>query len=245
MATPARRSRKIKEAESTENDALEENYLAKKLAPRKDKGGIVLFKGYIGKSDSGETIRLFLNLIFNEYIDIRKDDIIHTEKAPSSDLPFDGVYLWVNKYTEVTYGRTEALKKQAEFLKGEIVRRRLMLRMPPSRFVEQARIGARPSILIPCGPSDPPCPASDIGCTPDTCQASICTGGCPSIGGPCETDFFCTQRPEECTVLCPSVGTWGCKTAELSNQISELINQMKEQKEQLKRLTKKGDKTVT
>ena len=88
-------------------------------------------KGYVGKSDSNDIVRIYLNLNFNEYVEIVKSDILHVEELSTDDLEHGGTCVWIRKDAEITNVKTESLKQQAQFLEGEIARAQLK---PVTRF---------------------------------------------------------------------------------------------------------------
>jgi hypothetical protein len=86
------------------DDLLKEHVLAKTIIGEADKAGSVLrLSGYIGKSKSNRIIRLYLNLNFDEYVEIPKDSIIYATTTPPGVLEFQGTYLWINRDTDITY----------------------------------------------------------------------------------------------------------------------------------------------
>jgi hypothetical protein len=107
-----------------DKDPLRIHDLAEKLAkhPREPANAVRLV-GYVGKSDSNDILRLYLNLNFNEYVDIPRNKILYAAEAPEKVLEFGGTYIWVSKDTDITHVRVESTKQQAKFLEGRISRK--------------------------------------------------------------------------------------------------------------------------
>jgi hypothetical protein len=113
------------------DDLLKEHVLAKTIIGEADKAGSVLrLSGYIGKSKSNRIIRLYLNLNFDEYVEIPKDSIIYATTTPPGVLEFQGTYLWINRDTDITYTHIDIKKEQLNFLRGRLSRK--YLRKVPS-----------------------------------------------------------------------------------------------------------------
>ncbi|MEI5604268.1 hypothetical protein, partial [Streptomyces brasiliscabiei] len=88
--------------------------------------------GYIGKSESPEEVRLYLNLKFDEYIDIPKNEILHADDAPADVIPLGGTYLWVSEHAAITHRRVDVTKSQAKFIEGSITQRYLGRSIAPT-----------------------------------------------------------------------------------------------------------------
>src|SRR4051794_23770165 len=100
----------------TKDDALKEHDLVKKIVTGPGQpGNAVLLVGYVGKSGSDDNVRLYLNLSFDEYVDIPKNSILHAAEAPEEVLQFGGSYIWIKKDTDITHCYVEANKQQAQF----------------------------------------------------------------------------------------------------------------------------------
>ena len=186
------------------SDPLREHYLAKKLIKDGKPVDYTCIKGYVGKSDSVDIVRIYLNLQFNEYVEINKSDIFHAEE--SDDIEHVGTCIWVRKDAEITRVRVEATKQQAKFMQGEIAQAQLR----PTAIAEAPRglrpipfsinnvecksigIGCIPSVLVQC-PTIPPektcgfiCPTLIRGlCDPSAIDACPTLRGCPSIVNNC------------------------------------------------------------
>jgi hypothetical protein len=168
------------EDSSEEKDALKEHEIASKIVKESGYGNATLLVGYIGKTDKDNSVRLYFNLNFDEFVDIPRDSILHAAYAPEDVLPFGGTYLWVKKDEHITHIRVESTKQQAKFLQGSISEglvgpspspgppsRMLRDREPPSED-----LGCGPSRRRWCDPSEdfdcqpPPPPSRGIRCGP-------------------------------------------------------------------------------
>jgi hypothetical protein len=182
------------------SDPLREHYLAKKLIKDGKPVDYICIKGYVGKSDSDDIVRIYLNLQFNEYVEINKSDIFHAEE--SDDIEHVGTCIWVRKDAEITRVRVEATKQQAKFMQGEIAQAQLR----PTAIAEAAR-GLRP---IPFSINNVECKSIGIGCIPsvllpcptkDIIECTIGIGCIPSVLVRCPT-----IPPEKtCGFICPTM----------------------------------------
>ena len=109
-----------KDRKFSEGDPLHEHKLAKKLVRDGKPVDYLTIKGYVGKSDSEDKVRLYLNKEFNDYIQIKKSDILHAEEISHEELEFGGTCIWLDKDAEITKVKTESKKQQARFMAGEI-----------------------------------------------------------------------------------------------------------------------------
>jgi len=105
---------------SRKEELLKEHELSKKLA--KSASGAMRLKGYVGSSDSPDTVCLYLNLDFNDCLHIKKSDILDVEEAPENELEFGGTSMLIKKDSEINHVRTESIKAKASFLEGDIAR---------------------------------------------------------------------------------------------------------------------------
>jgi hypothetical protein len=108
---------------NSDNKPFDENEIAKKIRESGQLGNVTLLMGYIGKSDSPEVVRLYLDISFDSYLDIPKNGIVHSVATPESVLPFGGSYIWITKDTQISEVKVEATKEQAKFLQGRISKR--------------------------------------------------------------------------------------------------------------------------
>jgi hypothetical protein len=105
-------------------DPLEEHDVVKRLVKEtRSPSETTMFMGYVGKSDSNDTYRLYLNLDFTEFIDIPKKSIRNAVGVSESIIPFGGTCIWVEKTAVLKYVHIESTSQQAEFLKGDIYNR--------------------------------------------------------------------------------------------------------------------------
>jgi hypothetical protein len=75
--------------------------------------------GYLGKSSTPDSWRLYLNRALDRYVDIPANQILH-----STELPNDGgTRVWVPRSLKLDYVRTVSAQVQAGFLQGSIVGR--------------------------------------------------------------------------------------------------------------------------
>ena len=163
-----------KDSKSDENNALREHELTKKLVKDGKPVDYLCIKGYVGKSDSNDVVRIYLNLNFNEYVEIAKSDILHAEELSTDDLEHGGTCVWIRKDAEITNVKTESLKQQAQFLEGEIARAQLKP-APALRAAGGGEGGPFPTLFAPICPTEYPlstcgiiCPTLLVICNPNS-----------------------------------------------------------------------------
>jgi hypothetical protein len=186
---------------SKDKDPLEVHDLVDKLV--KEPGlpaNALRLVGYVGKSGSTDVIRLFLNLNFDEFVDIPRNKILHAVKAPENVIEFGGTYLWISRDTNIIHTRIESTKEQARFIEGAITKNYLQ----PSG--SSALRGNFPSVNSPC---PTPSAVHQCGNTIDWfCGHGPtkypCTELCPTIRFQCTQGWFCGHGPTKypCTELC-------------------------------------------
>src|SRR5574339_759670 len=203
---------KSKGSEPDGNDPLREHDLAKKLLKDGKPVDYICVKGYVGKSDSNDIIRIYLNLQFNEYVEINKSDILHAEEI--DDIEHGGTCIWVRKDAEITRVRVETTKQQAKFMQGEIAQAQLR----PTPMAEAVR-GLRP---VPFSVNIVECKSLGIACTAVLPCPTTNIVECKSLGIACTAVLPCpTTNIVECKSLgiactavlpCPTTNIVECKS---------------------------------
>jgi len=175
-----------KDQKPSDKDPLREHELSKKLLKDGQPVEYLCIKGYVGKSDSDEVVRLYLNKQFNEYIQVKKNDILHAEELSEEELEFGGTCIWVRKDAELTKVKIDSEKQQARFMEGEIARAQLS----PEYVSKAIERGLILVTLIYCPTDD----HASVICTPQ------CTPQCPT-----RYDPFCPSQIVICTIQanCP------------------------------------------
>lgn len=243
--------------EPKDEGLLKEHKLVRKLAKRgAEGGGAVKLKGYVGSSDSPDTVCLYLTLDFDDCVYVKKNDILHVEEAPESELEMGGTYIWVKKDAEITHTRTESIKEKAGFLEGDITRAQIkpseMVELPGQipipRTIRSCGIVPCGPITFPnrscltyCGPTVIPKRSCLIRCGPVTIQGRSCIAVCFSVHV-CEV-ASATAICEPDSLQCPFEQSLACEvdiTPDLTTQLKDLADQVRAQNAQLKRLAEKG-----
>ena len=169
-----------KRSQKSNKNNFEEHYLARKIADasqsRKiagasESGNVVTFLGYIGKSESEEIIRLYTNIEFNEYLEIKKNDILHSEDVSNEVIEFGGTRIWVDAFSNIKRVYVEVTKQQAQFLTG-LISHTHVRRWRGRRFVEGP--GEQELYMRRNETEDIECTA--IGC--DRPRTRMCSGLC-------------------------------------------------------------------
>ena len=77
--------------------------------------------GFLGRSPTEGTWRLYLDQDLNEYVELRESEILHAQELPAHR----GTRVWVSKDLVLTYVRVDSSQIQAAFLSGSISAGRL------------------------------------------------------------------------------------------------------------------------
>jgi hypothetical protein len=157
------------------NDAqnLKIHELARELIKKVDNPpNLVMLIGYIGESKSQDRVRLYLNLNFDEYVEVLRKDIRHTKEADKDMIEFGGTCIWVDKTATITHTKLQASEVRAEFLKGTISTSYL-------RETRRARRGIfafpmPPPLEEPGGPTPTPNPCRSLPNEPCYTPLVIC-----------------------------------------------------------------------
>jgi len=112
-----------------DKDPLKEHDLVRKLSKNGKLQPYIRINGYIGKTDNNDLVRLYLNLNFDEFMEVKRSDVLHAETLTRDDIEMGGTCIWIKKDAEVEYVKTQSTKQQAQFLEGEIVEKQLDLEM--------------------------------------------------------------------------------------------------------------------
>jgi hypothetical protein len=233
---------------STGKDPLREHELSRKLMKDGKPIEYLTFKGYIGKAESDDTIRLYLNKQFNEYIEIKKIEILHAEEISKEDLEFGGTCIWIEKNTEISKVKIDSRRTQAQFMEGEITRSQLKNEL--NLKIKQVDQGI--SLWSPI------CPSDDNPCTLGfDCQVFVTAGGplCLTIGPPCPPPPHtprCPPHTPRCPptprIICRSVD-FACDTPDCPVAQEDLLNdpsvQLKSQLAKLKERIRKLEEERT
>jgi hypothetical protein len=162
---------------------LKEDPLVAALVPDTSAGppDVAVLHGYVGKSASANTWRLYLDATLSSYVEVSEGDILHHKEIAGDG----GTLVWVPKSLELKVTRVSSATIQAEFLSGAIAAGRMQ---PTGREKVVSRAAVRtvgcPSILTNCTTRILPCPSD----------------GCPTWDNcPTERDWC---RPSEFRPLC-------------------------------------------
>lgn len=112
-----------------DKNPLKEHELVRKLSKNGKLQPYVRLSGYVGRSEDNDLVRLYLNLNFDEFVDVKKSDILHAEELSPNDIEMGGTCIWIKKESEIEHVKTQAIKQQAQFLDGEIVEKQLDIEM--------------------------------------------------------------------------------------------------------------------
>jgi hypothetical protein len=179
------------------SDEIKEHDLAKRIAKDTNlPGGVTVLCGYVGKSGSEDTVRLYTSIEFNEYYEIKKDDVSASKEVSEDVLPFGGTCIFVKSDAEVNHVIIESTKEQAKFLGGmvseDLVKPAISAGMGVTRRRRLAAIPRtlNPAAIGPCGPL-----------TVDTCVTDCRTACATNCGVVCGGHTVNTC-PTECRTAC-------------------------------------------
>jgi hypothetical protein len=164
-----------------EKGRLKENPLVSALVSDPNAGppNTVVLHGYVGKSTTPNTWRLYLDATLASYVEISEDDVLHHKEIADDG----GTIVWVPKSTELKVTSVSSTTIQAEFLSGAIAAGRMRPTGRPNvgALAAVVRSVACPSIFTNCTSRILPCPSDGCptweGCPPpptviDWCRPS-------------------------------------------------------------------------
>jgi hypothetical protein len=203
-----------------DKDPYEEHELVKNVIkdPANPINATVLL-GYVGKTGSDDSIRLYLNIEFNEYVDIPKNVILHAEKAPENIIEFGGTYIWIPNDAKITRTLVSTRTEPEKIMEGEITKKFVRT----SDFESEVRAREEPEAERRRSRRDcsRDCPTRD-----DSLLCSTTSRRCPTRGSrrcPTRDDWECGTTSRRCPTRddwecgttsrrCPSRDDWECGT---------------------------------
>jgi hypothetical protein len=75
-----------------------------------NKNPLLFLQGYIGKSPSADSIRMYTDPSLNHFVDIPSKDIVHSRKVTDDPLGLGGSMIWVNIPTSKNKAATAYLE---------------------------------------------------------------------------------------------------------------------------------------
>jgi hypothetical protein len=179
----------------------EENEYIKRLRGEGElPNDITLLYGYVGTAGSEDILRLYKDINFNEYYEIKRTDIRYWKENDKD--PFGGTAVFVDSDAEVKVVCIQVTRIRARFLAGSIskanIRRRLRKEEEGGPELSQDFGTCGGTCNISCNYScDFTCNTCDNSC-PVTCEGYTCFGTCPDAtcyGHTCE---YVTCRGQTC-----------------------------------------------
>jgi hypothetical protein len=143
---------------------FEQSAFIERLVPNPAQTPEVRFvSGFLGRSAQDGYVRLYLTPDLNEYLEIREEDIVHTQALATEQNPLGGHAVWMRRDATVQHTRTMSRQVQAEFLQGNITAGYLAGAGAQGLPVETAGVARLtwgeaclslfcPSIALRCGP---------------------------------------------------------------------------------------------
>ena len=111
-----------------ESKRFKEHPILAKLGadPGKEAERTVRLMGYVGRSGKEGSIRLYPALDdLSQYIEIREEDIVHSEDVPDTVMEHGASSLWVKGSAELVHHQAQTETVQAQFLGGGIAQENL------------------------------------------------------------------------------------------------------------------------
>src|SRR5215831_18408768 len=81
---------------------------------------VQLVVGFPGQSAQAGYVRLYLTPELNGYLEIREEDVVHTQALATAQNPLGGHAVWLKQNAVVQHTLTIARQVQAGFLQGSI-----------------------------------------------------------------------------------------------------------------------------
>jgi hypothetical protein len=166
---------------------LKEDPLVAALVPDPGAGppDAAVLHGYVGKSTTANSWRLYLDAALTSYVEVPEDSILHHQNIADG-----GTLVWVATSLELKVTTVSSATIQAEFLSGAIAAGRMQ---PTVRANEAARAALPRSVGCPSILNN--CTSQILRCPSDGCPT---WSNCPTETGWC--------RPSEFRPLCTLFG---------------------------------------
>jgi len=173
-----------------EKRPLQEDRILARLVGGSTSGstGITTFVGLLGRSPKEGYWLLYLGLDMSVYVEIREDDIIHSEQLPPDKSPFGslgGTRIYVKKDAEVITTRTVSRTHKAGAAEDE--------------FDLDIRLGGSAGPVLQA-----PCRGTEFGTT--------CGADCPGPTGDGQTCLTCRSCGDTCFRTCADTCRTQCDT---------------------------------
>jgi hypothetical protein len=147
----------------TAKQELRQHELIEKVLPDPSQlASLTTLSGFIGRSLQEGYWRLYLTPTLDEYVEIREDDIVHTQTLEPSQSALGRTVVWLRSGVTLQYTRFTSRQIQAEFLQGPLATgvRASALRFQPPMTSQR---GANPRTYI----------CSDVYCGSDFCSTDV------------------------------------------------------------------------
>jgi hypothetical protein len=73
----------------------------------------VMFAGFAGRASSDDDVRFYLDAELSSFVDIRREDVLHTQAVPTAQAPLGGQYVWARRDPELVRTLEEAAGRAA------------------------------------------------------------------------------------------------------------------------------------
>ena len=95
-------------------------FVSKIVADPKQHVDTTLLQGYLGSSSEADSTRIYFDPSLNQYIDVKNEDIAHTEPLPKELSTLGGSYVWLRADADVLTGKAGSQRKKSKFLEGSL-----------------------------------------------------------------------------------------------------------------------------
>jgi hypothetical protein len=68
----------------------------------------VMFTGFAGRAVSSDEVRFYLDAELSSFVDIRRDDVLHTQVLPPAQAPLGGQFVWARRNADLVRTLEEA-----------------------------------------------------------------------------------------------------------------------------------------
>src|SRR5215472_7862580 len=121
-----KRTRRGRPAKPEKNALTKEDSLVEDIIPDPSQlPHVRTLVGFLGKSGRTAYSRLYLSATFDNFLEIRDEDIVHRRALPPERSTVGGTILWVKRDATFLHTRVVSRDAQARFLRGRITSRLL------------------------------------------------------------------------------------------------------------------------
>lgn len=105
-------------AAATPAAAARADFVERIVTDPADPPATVMFTGFAGRAASDDEVRFYLDAELSSFVDIRREDVLHTQAFPADQAPLGGQFVWARRDDRVVRTLEEAAARAAGSVPG-------------------------------------------------------------------------------------------------------------------------------